>query len=246
MTVSIKICGGSRGISSCGMGYLFKHNQKRGLPLHHVIGLDQQRLAIIEELHDRGDHHGKQSTFDQVRRRYQWKGLYDDVAEYVKTCEECQRRARKRYEEPLSPIWMTIVWMKVGVDVVYMPITSTGYGFIVFARDDLSGWVEERAIKAANSENVARFIYEDVICRHGCPVRIVMDDGAENLDLSKELLEDYGIQRTIISPYHPQANGLVERGHEPIINSLAKYSTEPGNWIKNLPLALWTDHISVR
>ena len=138
------------------------------------------------------------------------------------------------------------MWMKVGVDVVYMPVTSAGYGFIVFARDDLSGWVEGRAIKAANSENVARFIYEDVICRHGCPARIVMDGGAENMDLSKDLLEDYGIQRTVISPYHPQANGLVERGHEPIVNSLAKYSIEPGDWVKSLPLALWADRISVR
>ena len=77
--------------------------------------------------------------FEKVCRRYQWKGLYDDVVEYVKTCEECQRRARNRYEEPLKSMWMVIVWAKIGVD---MPPAPGGYGFIVFARDDLSGWVE--------------------------------------------------------------------------------------------------------
>lgn len=46
--------------------------------------------------------------------------------------------------------------------------------------------------------------------------------------------------------YHPQANGLVERGHESIVNSLAKYSKEPGYWVKHLSLALWADWISVR
>jgi hypothetical protein len=29
--------------------------------------------------------------------------VYVDVEEWVKTCEECQRRARIRYKEPLHP-----------------------------------------------------------------------------------------------------------------------------------------------
>ena len=61
-----------------------------------------------------------------------------------------------------------------------MPVTPEGYGFIVFARNDLSGWVEKRAIKAVNSKNIAKFIYEDVICRHDCPQRIVLDREREN------------------------------------------------------------------
>ena len=73
-----------------------------------------------------------------------------------------------------------------------------------------------------------------------------MDGGAENLDLTKDLLEHYHIQQTIISPYHPQSNGLVECGHESIVNSLAKYSKKPDDWVKNLMLALWADRISVR
>ena len=48
----------------------------------------------------------------KVRRRCQWKGLYDDVAEFVKSREECERYDRNRYEEPLKPTWMTIVWAK--------------------------------------------------------------------------------------------------------------------------------------
>ena len=100
----------------------------------------------------------------------------------------------------------------------------------------------------ANSENVAKFIFEDVICRHGCPQRMVMDGGSENLDLTKALLERYRIRRTVISAYHPQSNGLVERGHAPIINSLAKFCKDRNtdDWTKYLHLALWADRISVR
>jgi len=56
-----------------------------------------------------------------------------------------------------------MLWEKVGIDIVYMAWDDE-IGFIVSARDDLSGWVEARAIDRANSKNVAKFIYEDVIC----------------------------------------------------------------------------------
>jgi len=74
-------------------GYLFKRGRKRGMPPRRVVGLQVQRTEIIAELHDECGHRGKQSTFDQVRRRYQWKGMYVNVVEYVRTCEECQQRA---------------------------------------------------------------------------------------------------------------------------------------------------------
>jgi hypothetical protein len=126
-----------------------------------------------------------------------------------------------------------------------MPITKDGYGFIVFAWDDLSGWVEGCPIKSANSESVSKFLYDDVICRHGCPQRIVLDGGSENLDLTRDLLEHYRIKRLDISSYHPQSNGLVEYGHSSIVNSLAKYSKQSGDWVEHLPLVLWADRVSV-
>lgn len=122
-----------------------------------------------------------------------------------------------------------------------MPVTKDGYGYVVMARDDLSGWVEGRALKALNSLEVASFIYEEIICRHGLPRSIVMDNGAENLDLTKSLLKHYGVKNIAISTYHPQSNGLVERGHASIVNALAKYGHSHGSrgdWVRHLPLAL--------
>ena len=171
--------------------------------------------------------------------------MFDGVANYVKTCEECQKRSRLRYEEPLHPTVSRTVWEKIGVDVVFMPETPDGYKYIVFARDDLSGWSEGRAMKENRSRNVAKFLYEDVICRHGCPVKVVMDGGSENKKIAKKLLEDYQIHRIVISAYHPQSNGLVERGHDAIVNSLSKYcSKEPQNWVQYLLLAIWSDRVS--
>ena len=73
-----------------------------------------------------------------------------------------------------------------------------------------------------------------------------MNRGMKNLDLMKEMLENYRIQQTLISAYHPQANGLVERGHDSLVNSLAKYSKRSNEWKQYLPLALWADRIAIR
>jgi hypothetical protein len=102
-----------------------------------------------------------------------------------------------------------------------MPESAEGFKYIVFARDDLSGWVEGHAIQENNSETVAKFLFEDVIARHGCPERIVVDGGPENKRISE--LSHYKIKRTLVSAYHPQANGLVERGYQAIVNAIAKY-----------------------
>jgi len=81
-----------------------------------------------------------------------------------------------------------MVWTRVGLDVVHMPWSRDGFKYVVFARDDLSGWVEGRALQEMSASNVARFFLEDVIYRHGTPVVVMMDRGKENMKETQGLL----------------------------------------------------------
>ena len=38
-----------------------------------------------------GCHFGKDKTRDKIASRYFWRGQYDDIDEYIKTCEKCQK-----------------------------------------------------------------------------------------------------------------------------------------------------------
>lgn len=72
---------------------------------------------------------------------------------------------------------------------------------------------------------MARFLYDEIICRHGCPEIEISDQGREFCNnVSKELFLLTGTQHRVTSPYHPQANGLVERLNRTIKNSLLKVS----------------------
>jgi hypothetical protein len=126
--------------------------------------------------------------------------------------------------------------MKLGLDVVHMPVARDGSRYMVGLRDDLSGWAEYRALRNADSRSVAKFIFESWISRYGCPMMIVNDGGPENQLLTKELLRRYNIRNVQVAAYHPQSNGLVERGHQNIVDALAKLTAPSriGNWVDHL------------
>ena len=49
-----------------------------------------------------------------------------------------------------------------------------------------------------------------------------------------------------MTPYHPQANGVVERGHKQLVDGLSKLcSASPGKWPNVLSGILWADRTTV-
>ena len=123
-------------------------------------------------------------------------------------------------DKELHPTLYSALWRKVGLDVVHMP-KSAGFGYLVAMRDDFSGWVEAKAIRHTDAKTIAAFIYE-WFCRFGVPGRIVFNGGGENKGVARELMQQYNTRNVPIAAYHLQSNGLIERGHQPIIDALAK------------------------
>lgn len=75
---------------------------------------------------------------------------------------------------------------------------------------------------------------------------MVIDGGSENKDAVAELAGRYGVKRVVVSAYHPQTNGMIERGHKPIVDALSKISAGGStNWVRNLPAVLWVDQSTV-
>ena len=54
------------------------------------------------------------------------------------------------------------------------------------------------------------------------------------------LLKKYGVHHRVTTPYHPQANGLVEVSNREVKNILKKIiRTDGRDWAAKLPDALW-------
>jgi Integrase zinc binding domain len=228
-------------------GHLFRRPDKANLIMRRVIDDAKAQEDIVRSLHDEAGHRGREATFRRVADRYYWEHMWKVIESYVKTCDECQKRSSRKQRESLYPTWVDSRWEKVAMDVVSMP-KSKGKSFLVVARSDLSGWVEARALSKNDSTQVASFLFEDVICRHGIFRKLVCDGGPENKGLTATLTGRYGIKRVVTSAYHPEANGMVERGHRPLVDSLSKLAEGPNgrSWVDCLAVVLWADRTTVR
>jgi hypothetical protein len=219
-------------------------------PPAKVIFMKEERLEILKALHDEGGHRGREGTFRKLAERYWWPRMYDHVRDYVKTCKECQLRARRRYEEPLRTVTVSAIWRRVGLDAVHMPMDEDGHRSLVVAREYLTGWVEARALKELTTENVATFVLEDIICRFGVPRELMVDGGSENKGELIRLADVMGIYRCQVMPYHPESNRLIERGHKQITDALSKLtecSDQPEwRWKEHLPAVLWADRTTAK
>jgi len=76
---------------------------------------------------------------------------------------------------------------------------------------------------------------------------LIINGGPENKALVNEFIKRYRVRRIRVSTYHPQTNGMVKRGHKPVINTLSKITDEDlGNWINNLHTILWANRVTIR
>ena len=69
--------------------YLFKKSRRSEAPPRRVVGTAEQRHEIMQELHDKTEHRGRNATFQHINWRYQWKEMFEDISNYVKICKKC-------------------------------------------------------------------------------------------------------------------------------------------------------------
>lgn len=70
------------------------------------------------------------------------------------------------------------------------------------------------------------------------------DGGPEKNEFTWRILKLYGIARKVVSAYHPQANGLVEQRHRPVVDAWHKSSEVPRDWHEHLHTVLQADRVA--
>ena len=78
----------------------------------------------------------------------------------------------------------------------------------------------------------AKLIFQQVICRHECPQVILMNNGTNFAgSVLPKLNSLMCIKSALTTPYHPIANGMVERVNGALVDILRKLTTEfPCTW----------------
>jgi transposase InsO family protein len=130
---------------------------------------------------------------------------------WVQSCEACQKRDALVPREIRDPTGATTIFGRVALDVCH--IKAGRYKYLIIARDDLSGWAEAAPLVKLTASTIAKFLLEDWVYRYGAIKTVTVDNGPEFKNEFIEAVERIGAKFKPTTPYYPEANGMIERGH---------------------------------
>jgi len=124
------------------------------------------------------------------------------------------------------------------MDIVHPLPTCNGYSYLLTIIDRNTRWPEAFPMRTITTESVVNIFVDNWIARFGVPKRLITDQGRQfESNIFNDLLNRLGSQRIKTTAFHPQSNGIVERFHRTLKNSLRTLAAAK-DWVKQLPLIL--------
>ena len=99
----------------------------------------------------------------------------------------------------------------------------TGARYIITAVEYVTKWVKAEPVNTCSSEIAAKFIYENIITRFGCPLTLISDQGTHFINKTiKHLTDQFHINHRRSTAYHPQLNVVIEAFNKTLTKGLTK------------------------
>ena len=214
---------------------LFKTNL--GEVISQSVVPNSMRKTVLSLGHDLllAGHLGTKKTRDMIMRHFVWPGMFTDISEYCRSCPECQKgmqtgritRAPLISIPPIEKPFQRIVFDFVGP----LPLTNNRNRYILVCIDYTTGYPEAIPLTNHEAETVAGALIS-MFSRVGVPKELLTDQGSNFMsDLIKQVCKLLKINKLCTTPYHPEANGLVENFNGVLKKMLKSYAQkEPSNW----------------
>lgn len=212
----------------------------------------EQIPTILKTYHDDpiSGHRGIVETARKIREEYFWKGMNDDIKNYIESCLTCQRNKiqRKSFQAPMVIISQsTEPFEQVSMDLVsYSETSDNNNKYVLTLQDELTRYVQAYPIPDKEAATVASRLLQ--FCQHfDVPKRFHSDQGKEFLNnIMKQLMKFLGSSQTFNTAYHPQTNGALERFHATLRDHIRMHhSRRLEDWDKIIPFAIMCHNTSV-
>jgi ribonuclease HI len=184
---------------------------KRGfmLPLLKCVSQEEGDY-ILREIHEGicGNHSSlRMLAHKAIRARFYWPNMNRDSMRIVQTCDKCQRftNVSQRLPEDLSSVSSPWPFSQWGVDLVGpFPQGKGGVWFAVVAVDYFTKWAEAKALSSITAKCIEKFLWKNIICRHGIPHAFVTNNGKQfDCESFREWCAKLKIRNYFSLPSHP-------------------------------------------
>ena len=183
----------------------------------------EMRPLVIQKGHTQ-HHSGVNRTYKRLRLNWFWPGMAADVRRSVRACEICQaaKNSTPKASNDQQRLHAGRPWQVLALDLVG-PLTETDRGntMILVIADHFTRWKDAIPIPDGTTKSVIDALEKQVFCYFGLPERIHSDRGSQfESQLTHELCNIWGIKKSKTTSYHPQGNGIVERGNKDLGDAL--------------------------
>lgn len=210
------------------------------------------KKVILNDFHllPTSGHAGIKRMYNNIKRRYFWIGLEDDINNFVKKCSKCQKEKFSLYtKEPMTiTTTASTAFQKIFLDVVGPLDTDTkNFSYILTLQCDLTKYIEAYPLVTKGSKEIAETLVSNFILRYGIPEMITTDRGSEfTSTIFQEVCDLLQIKKNTSTAYHHQSIGALENTHK----SLGAYlriqtDNNPEHWSKWLPFWCFAYNTSV-
>jgi hypothetical protein len=204
------------------------------------------RDSILKEAHNSrySIHPGCTKMYQDLKVRFWWEKMREDIVEYVARCDTCQRVKAKHQRpagllQPLEiPVWK---WDDISMDfIVDLPRTQKGHDAIWVIVGRLTKVAHFIPIHEIYRVPTLVGLYIEQILRlHGVPRSIVLDQGPQfTAQFWKSLHCSLGMTLDYSTAFNPQTDGQTERVNQILEDLLRAYVlTYSSGWENSLPYA---------
>ena len=204
------------------------------------------RREVFLNIHNLA-HPGIRITKRLVKERFVWPNIDRDIAVWARTCVQCQRSKIQRHNRP--PIGSfnepDSRFTHIHMDLVGPLPQSQGHTYLLTIIDRFSKWLEVIPLKDSSAETIAHQFLFNWIARFGCPKILTTDRGANLIAAAfPHIHRLLGIKHLKTTPYHPSANGMIERTHRFLKGAIKAHENK--NWFSRLPMILLGSRVAIK
>ena len=191
------------------------------------------RNDILNSFHDSA-HFGVDKTFYSIRQFYYWPKMYQDVKDYIISCESCQVNKRDYNYKPAPLQEMPVPsepWEVIHVDIITVAKESKGYKYVLSIICAFSKYAIFLPLKTQNAEEIAEELFHKVFSVLGPPKILISDRGQNFVGKIMQILYDFfGIHKKNTSSFHPMTNGQVENVQRTLLSMLRTTLSNEQDW----------------
>jgi len=211
------------------------------------LGIDMQ-VVVPEALQGTvvmGCHQGAEGhasvvkTFQKVRDRFYWPGMFMDCQRMIKYCSQCQLNSMAKGRAHITQhIEAAAPGECVVIDLLHYP-QAKGYRYVLVAVDAYSRWAEVAPLQDKRAETVANALAQVVLTNTAGALKlIVSDQGSEFKGELAEAMKILRVEQRYTAAYRSEGHGLAERYNRSLSETLkSMVSQNDPEWHKALPWA---------